>query len=268
VAGVAPLMRRGDEARLIGTADVCDHLDVVVAPHHGDSFGRQLLDALARGGIRRLTLTPVRGDSAVITHLLPAAERWGARISNVPEATLFAMPLPDSWQAYLQGLRGKERHEIRRKLRRLDAAGRVALRCIQNAPEVPGAMETFLTLFRANRSDKAAFMSGAMPAFFRDLARNLAAAGLLRLYFLDLDGRAVAATFCIAHRSTVYLYNNGYDAAFRSLSVGLLSKVLTIQKSIAQGWQVYDFLKGEEVYKRRLGARPVSLHHCVFELDR
>jgi CelD/BcsL family acetyltransferase involved in cellulose biosynthesis len=267
LAGIAPLMRSGRFARLIGDRNVCDHMDVAVAPSRGDPFCRKLLDHLAQDGVDQLVLSPVREDSAVMTHLLPAAERWGAQISSEPEAQLHALSLPDSWKKYLQGLSGKERHEIRRKFRRLDAAGKVNLRCIEDPDLVPDAMEKFISLFRANRKDKAAFMTGSMPAFFRSLALNLASGGLLKLYFLDLDDRTIAATFCIAHRSTVYLYNNGYDDAFRSLSVGLLSKVLTIKDSIRNGWRIYDFLKGTEAYKRRLGGKPINIVRCVIALN-
>ncbi len=266
LAGIAPLMRKGHQARLIGDAEICDHLDVIVAPPHVDAFGHRLLDHLARDGIRELLFSPIRQDSVVMGHLMPVAEAWGARISCEPLAQLFAMSLPDSWEAYLKGLSGKERHEIRRKLRRLDQAGRVTLRCIGHAAQIPAAMQTFLTLFSANRTDKAAFMTEAMRAFFLRLATNLAESGLLKLYFLDLDDRPVAATLCIDDRSTVYLYNNGYDATHRSLSVGLLSKVLTIKASIDDRRQVYDFLKGSEAYKSRLGGKPVTIFGCSLAL--
>ena len=266
LAGIAPLMRKGREAHLIGDADVCDHLDVMIAPLHASAFCRHLLDGLARDGVRRLVLSPVRQDSAVMTHLMPMAEAWGARVRCDHQAQLFAMTLPDSWEAYLQGLSGKERHEVRRKFRRLDQAGRVALRCIGHGSELPAAMQAFLTLFRANRTDKANFMTDTMMAFFLRLAENLAAADLLKLYFLDLDSRPIAAALCIDDRSTVYLYNNGYDAAFRSLSIGVLSKVLTIKASIDDGRQTYDFLKGSEAYKKRLGGKPVNLLGCSLEL--
>ena len=266
LAGIAPLMRKGREAHLIGDADVCDHLDVMIAPLHASAFCRHLLDGLARDGVRRLVLSPVRQDSAVMTHLMPMAEAWGARVRCDHQTQLFAMTLPDSWEAYLQGLSGKERHEVRRKFRRLDQAGRVALRCIGHGSELPAAMQAFLTLFRANRTDKANFMTDTMMAFFLRLAENLAAADLLKLYFLDLDSRPIAAALCIDDRSTVYLYNNGYDAAFRSLSIGVLSKVLTIKASIDDGRQTYDFLKGSEAYKKRLGGKPVNVFGCSLEL--
>jgi CelD/BcsL family acetyltransferase involved in cellulose biosynthesis len=267
LVGLAPLMRRGPEARLMGDNDLCDHLDFIVAPQRAQAFYLHLLDHLAADGIRRLVLPSVREDASATTALLPVARQWGARVQCERQAQLFAMDLPGSWEAYLEGLRGKERHEIRRKLRRLEEAGRINLRCVRSAAALPAAMETFIHLFKINRAAKADFMTGSMPAFFRRLAEKMAAAGLLRLYFLELDDVAIAAVMCFDHGSTVYLYNNGYDAAYRRLSPGLLCKVLTIRQSIRDGRHIYDFLKGSEKYKQHLGGRPVNLLRCEIEWD-
>ncbi len=262
LVGLAPLMRQGREARLMGSADLCDHMDFVVAPAYAGAFYRGLLGHLMADGVQRLTLWSVREDASAMTALRPAAEGWGARMRCEPRGQLYAMPLPGTWDDYLQRLSGKERHEIRRKLRRLEAAGRVAVRCVRTPAALPSALEIFMQLFRANRADKAAFMTGPRPRFFRDLTAGMAADGLLRLYFLDLDARPIAATLCFEHDGIVYLYNNGYDDACRALSAGLLGKVLTIRESIRAGCRGYDFLKGSEAYKRRLGGAPVNLYRC------
>ena len=267
LAGLAPLMRRGREARMMGSPDLCDHMDFVVAPAQAEVFYRVLRDHLAADGIERLTLWSVREDASAMTALRPAAEEWGARVRCEPRGYLSAMPLPGTWEDYLQRLSGKERHETRRKLRRLEAAGRVAVRCVRTPDRLPAAMETFMQLFRANRADKAAFMTGPRPRFFRELTAGMAAAGLLRLYFLDLDDRPIAASLCFEHDETIYLYNNGYDDAYRALSPGLLGKVLTIRESIRAGRRAYDFLKGTEKYKQRLGGLPVNLYRCEIALN-
>ena len=163
-------------------------------------------------------------------------------------------------------LRGKERHEIRRKLRRLNDAGQINFRRVDNAYSMNEDMEMFLNLFRSNRSDKAEFMNDQMVAFFRGLAETLNEVRILRLFFLELDQIPVAATMCFDYRSTMYLYNNGYDKRFSSLSVGLLSKVLSIKESIQSGFQTYDFLKGTEGYKQRLGGQPYQIYRCLIEL--
>ena len=94
----------------------------------------------------------------------------------------------------------------------------------------------------------------------------MAEAGILKLFFLDLDETPAAAVMCFDYNSTVYLYNNGFDNQYRSLSVGLLSKVFAIQDSIERGKNTFDFLKGTETYKRRLGAKPVQLYRCQVQL--
>jgi CelD/BcsL family acetyltransferase involved in cellulose biosynthesis len=169
------------------------------------------------------------------------------------------MALPSSWEAFLKRLTGKQRHEIRRKLRRLDAAGQVKYRIIEDVDAVRTEIDIFIELFRSNRSDKAAFMTPQMAAYFRSLAASMAAHQMLKLAFLELDGQPAAAVLCFDSGSTVYLYNSGYDMRFSSLSVGLLSKVLSIKESIQRGRRKYDFLKGDEKYKRYLGGRPVPL---------
>jgi CelD/BcsL family acetyltransferase involved in cellulose biosynthesis len=60
----------------------------------------------------------------------------------------------------------------------------------------------------------------------------------------------------------MFLYNSGFDPQYESLSVGLLSKVLGIQESIREGKKKFDFLKGGEVYKERLGGHEIPLHRC------
>lgn len=264
--GIAPLQRKDDTVRFIGNEDVCDNLDFIVAPGLSMEFYRILFDHLKQDGVRRLELAPVRQDSAVMTELLPVAEKSGYRISYEDNGVSFELDLPASWQGYLDILSGKERHEIRRKLRRLDAAGRIDYRLVDDAFSVKREMETFLALFKSNRTDKAAFMSDRMAMFFNNLAESLAEANILRLFFLDLDRRPIAATMCFDYNSVMYLYNNGYDKRFSSLSAGLLGKVLSIKESIQSGKKTYDFLKGAEVYKKRLGGQPVRLYRCLIEL--
>ncbi len=264
--GIAPLQRRGDTVRLIGDHNVCDNVDFIVAPQHATEFYHCLVNHLKQEGVKRLELEPVRRDSSVIAQLIAVAEKRGCRFSYADIDVSYELNLPDSWDEYLSMLRGKERHEIRRKLRRLNDAGQINFRLVDNARSMKEDMEIFLDLFRSNRSDKAEFMNDQMVAFFRGLAEALNEVRILRLFFLELDQIPVAATMCFDYRSTMYLYNNGYDKRFGSLSVGVLSKVLSIKESIQSGIQTYDFLKGAEGYKQRLGGQPYQIYRCVIEL--
>jgi CelD/BcsL family acetyltransferase involved in cellulose biosynthesis len=262
IIGIAPFMIQGDTVHLMGNADVCDYLDVIVAPGKGREFFSVLLPHLKLQGISHLNLGALRADSTVLSDLVAVAKDLGYEATCEPEAVTMELELPATWDDFLNQLKGKERHEIRRKLRRLNEASPVHFRMVENPSEVSKEIDTFLALFKLNRSDKADFMTDQRAAFFRALAEEMAVARILKLFFLDINEIPAAAVMCFDYHSTMYLYNNGYDSRHRSLSVGLLSKVLTIKESIQKGKSRYDFLKGTESYKRRLGGKPVQLYRC------
>jgi len=264
--GIAPLVLEGNKVSFMGSPDVCDYLDFVVVPGKEREFFRLLIDYLKQQGITSLDLGPVRNESTVLNGLIPVIRGAGCEFSISREDVSVELDLPATWEDFLSGLSGKERHEIRRKLRRLKGAADIQLRLADEREEVRSGMETFLNLLRLSRHEKAAFMTARMAAFFRSLAEALAEWNILRLYFLDLNGEPVAAALCFDYGSTMYLYNSGYDPQFRNLSVGLLNKVLSLRESIRRGKKRYDFLKGAEPYKYRLGGRPVPLYRCRIEL--
>jgi CelD/BcsL family acetyltransferase involved in cellulose biosynthesis len=128
-------------------------------------------------------------------------------------------------------------------------------------------MDIFFSLFTASRPDKSEFLTDPMLSFFLLLARRMAEHGFFRMSFLDIDGVPAAGVMCFDYNHTIFLYNNGYDPRFGRLSVGLLSKVYSIKNSIEQKRLRYDLLKGNEVYKKRLGSTPVPLYRLKIDLD-
>jgi CelD/BcsL family acetyltransferase involved in cellulose biosynthesis len=265
--GIAPLLLQGDKVSFMGSPDVCDYLDCIVVPGREEEFFRLLIGHLSLHGVTSLDLGPVRDDSAVFSGLIPLAKSAGWDFTTKEEDVSMELDLPPTWEDFLLGLTTKERHEIRRKLRRLEGAATVRLRVVEGGQEARSGMETFLALLRSSRPEKAAFMTARMASFFQSLAGAMAELKVLKLFFLDLDGEPAAAALCFDYDSTVYLYNSGYDPRFRGLSAGLLNKVMSIRESIGSGSKRYDFLKGAEIYKRRMGGRPVPLHRCKVELQ-
>ena len=118
----------------------------------------------------------------------------------------------------------------------------------------------FLKLFQQSRTDKAAFLTPKMEAFFRSLFATMAQMKLLRLNFLELNGKPIAATICLDYKDSVYLYNSGYDPDFRWSSAGLISKAMCIQDSIQRNRKRFDFLKGNEEYKYHLGGQEFPVY--------
>jgi len=265
IIALAPFMRRDTTAELIGSPDVCDYLDVVGGHGTVNGFAEPLLEHLRQSGIHLVTLQGVRPDARVWTDLLPVARSKNWYVTCEQEDVAYQIQLPQTWDAFLQQLNGKQRHELRRKLRRLDEAGTMQFRQVAAGLTEPATVELFLELFRASRPDKATFMTTQMAAYFHALAQSFSDLDMLMLGVLELDGQAVSAVMGFDYQGTRYLYNSGYDPAYRSLSVGLLCKVLSIQDAIAKGFSSYDLLKGAETYKQRLGARATKLYRCTIQ---
>ena len=262
--GIAPLLVRENVASFIGDRDVCDCLDFVVEPGKEEDFFRVLHDNLAGRGIIRLDMAPLRPDSTVLTSLIDIAHRQGWQISCSREDVSVELNLPATWEEYLRMLTGKQRHELKRKLRRLSEEGEMNYRTSTDATSRD--IGIFLRLFRDSRQDKAAFLTPEMESFFRSLANTMAEEKLLRLSILELNASPVAATMSFDYKNDRYLYNSGYDPQYSWLSVGVISKAVCIKDSIEGGRKRFDFLKGGEEYKYHLGGSEVPLYQCSITL--
>jgi CelD/BcsL family acetyltransferase involved in cellulose biosynthesis len=260
IIGVAPLMVREDKAAFIGSADVCDYMDFVVAPGKAPAFFTAVLDKLKKDGIKELHLDSLRHDSTVMTCLVDLAKDKGYEVTLTQENVSLDLDLPSTWEEYLRTLTPKQRRETGRRFRRLEEEGEINYRSVEDAE--PKVLEIFFKLMRVSREDKVAFMTARMESFFRSLAETMAESKLLRFGILEISGKPVAAVMCFDYNNKVYLYNSGYDPEYGYLSVGLLSKLLSIKDGIERGRRRYDFLKGPEEYKYRLGGREIPIYSC------
>jgi len=260
IIGIAPLMVKEGKASFIGSPDVCDYMDFIVAPGKELPFFTAVLDKLKKDGIKELCLNSLRHDSTVMTCLVDLARSKGCQVTCAQENVSLDLELPSTWDEYLKTLSPKQRRETGRRFRRLEEEGDINYRVVENAE--PEVLDIFFKLLRESREDKAAFMTPQMESFFRALAQTMSEARMLRFGVLEISAKPVAAVMCFDYNDKVYLYNSGYDPEYGYLSVGLLSKLLSIKDSIERGRKVYDFLKGPEEYKYRLRGREIPIYSC------
>jgi CelD/BcsL family acetyltransferase involved in cellulose biosynthesis len=257
-------MVKEGNASFIGSPDVCDYMDFVVAPGKALAFFTALLDKLKKDGIKELHLESLRHDSTVMTCLVDMAKGKEYEVFCTQEDVSLDLDLPSTWDEYLRTLNPKQRRETGRKFRRLEEEEDINYRIIESAE--PEVLDIFFRLMRVSREDKAAFLTPEMESFFRALAQTMAEAGMLRFGVLEISRKPVAAVMCFDYNDKVYLYNSGYDPAYGYVSVGLLSKLLSIKDSIERGRKGYDFLKGTEEYKYRLEGREIPIYSCRIAL--
>jgi CelD/BcsL family acetyltransferase involved in cellulose biosynthesis len=260
--GAAPLSINGPTASFTGDPEVFDYMDFAVVPGYENEFYDAVLDDLLERGVTKLDLRCLRPESTVFPYLITAAEARDMNCSVEPDGVSVELDLPKSWEEYLNLLDGKQRHEIRRKFRKLHDEAETRLLVFTDPAEIAEHFDGFLKMFRESRADKALFMNPQMETFFRSMARAMSEEGFLRLFMLMLNGSPAAECLCFDYLDTVYLYNSGYDPRYSTLSVGLLCKILSIKHCIESGRKKYDFLKGAESYKYHLDGKEVQLSRC------
>jgi CelD/BcsL family acetyltransferase involved in cellulose biosynthesis len=75
------------------------------------------------------------------------------------------------------------------------------------------------------------------------------------------DGTPVAAAFGFETPDAYYLYNSSFDPQFGHVSPGAVMVDRMVEAAIDGGRSRFDFLKGDEPYKFRLGAVARPLFH-------
>ena len=262
--GVAALAREADGTITFAGGQLTDEQDVLAAPGHEADVAMAVAEWVAAQRPPRVRLEFVPEDRPTLGAFEAALTDAGYRVNRSRQIVSPVLALPFTFDEYLRSLGKKERHELQRKVRRLEAAGVARFR-FAGDDERGVVLDRFFELHRLSRGAKAGFMTAGVERSFRDIADALAAVDRLRLGVLSLDGVDAAVLFGFGLGRRLALYNAAYDPGVASLSVGIVSHLWEIREAIAQGYTAYDLLRGDEPYKYDLGARDRWLAHLEAE---
>ncbi len=241
---------------LVGGADISDYLDLLAPAGREEEAWSALLGARAASrAVWDLHAVPAASPTVTQAPGLAGAFDLAVRVGVEDRCPVLA--LPGSWEEYLEALPGKARHELRRKLRRLERELPAARpTSAADRAGVEARLGDFLDLHRQSRAGKARFMDARMEGFFRRVVPALADLGLVRLWFLDTPDGPVAAFLVLEWDGTVGLYNSGFRPEHAALSPGIVLLAHLIRDAIERGRRRFDFLRGEERYKYDFGPVP------------
>lgn len=237
-----PLRRVGNEILFVGDGEVTDY-----HTPRGDASEALIASVAEEVGHGRFVLDSLPEEAAKPLAAGLAAAGWSVSTGiHEMAAVLF---LPETVEEYLAAIGKKERHEVRRKRRRYE---RLVGGVHHETHHGQGwAFAEFLRLHRLAQGGKGQFMTAEREALFSDLAE-------LDGWRLDLlrtgEETAAAAVFGYSDPSGYYLYNSCYDPAAAEASPGVVLLGSMIERAIAETRPRFDFLKGDEMYKFRLGA--------------
>jgi CelD/BcsL family acetyltransferase involved in cellulose biosynthesis len=239
IQAIAPFFAPSGETEtrllLLGSIEISDYLDILAPAEHVRGFTRAVIEALETHqpqGPRIVDLYNVPQEAPSLNAWQEAAE---ARSWNVRRETLQPCPgiqLDGDWESYLARLNKKQRHELRRKMRR--AAGHVpaaTLRIVDADGDTGSAMEVFLRLMASDPS-KATFLTPRMREQFRRLAAPDHRTPGLQMAFLDVGEEPAAGYLNFDYGGRLWVYNSCMNPAFASLSPGWVLVGMLIQWAI------------------------------------
>jgi CelD/BcsL family acetyltransferase involved in cellulose biosynthesis len=199
--------------------------------------------------------------SALANAFAAAAEREGWQLTREQEDVCPVVELPAgaSWDDYLATLDKKDRHEIRRKIRRAEAAGVARFELIR--PD-PAAIDGFIALHQSRWGEQGLFPETEGGVRSRRFLHRLAElelqesdGGQLQLGRYSVGGRVIFQGLGFDDGETCYFYNAGMDPAARELSPGVTGTAAYLRDRLEAGRRRFDFLRGDEPYKYEWGAR-------------
>lgn len=244
---------------LLGSKDVWDYRDLVL-PGGKEKEGLTLFARwAAEGPWEELDFSGISEFSATMQFLPELLRSSGFQVTWEVEEVAVYLNLPHAWDDFLAQLNSKDRHELRRKMRRLEKEA--AFEFDEGVGEkLAERLDSFLDLHRKSRRDKAEFMTPLMETYFRQIAHRFQERGWLSLPFLRVEGKDIAAYFSLRYGEIEYVYNSGYDPDYSRLSPGILLAAHCIGRAIARKLKVFHFLRGQEKYKYRLGGKEEKIY--------
>lgn len=240
----------------LGSIEISDYLDFIVPTDQLTVFIEVLLDHLNGPDAPEwevLDLYNLLDDSATLPTLEAATRKLSLTYSLEKIQPAPRIALAEDWEAYLMSIDGKQRREIRRKLRRAEAFyAPVEWYLVDDESKLDEEMDAFLDLM-AYDTEKEAFLTEVMRSQMRASVHTAFKAGWLQLSFLTVGEEKACAYLNFDYGNQIWVYNSGINFKFMELSPGWVLLAHLIQWAIEEGRTHFDMMRGDEVYKYRFG---------------
>ncbi len=173
---------------------------------------------------------------------------------NRSGASSLRVPLKSTWKEFEGSMSSGRRSDLRRYRRRAEQLGKVEFEVVHPDPDtlLPHLQE----LFRIEASGWKGESGSAILAsplnfrFISHYARSAAEIGILRLFFLRIDGRTVAARMAVEHGKRLWDLRVAYDETYSRCAPGVLLTQETLRYAVASGLEAYEFLGRAEAWER------------------
>lgn len=244
LVGLYPLMRSRGAWRVIRPSGIgpADYLQPLIRPGYESALELFAESIAAMDDVDLVDLQQAREDKPSVT------------ISGevIDQARCLVLQLPPTYDEFLGSLGKSLRFDCKRLGKPPFSTGAAELETV-GADDVSAGLEILFEQHRLRwrkRGLPGVFI-GRSRKFHLEWAATAASRGWLRLQVLRSEGKPIGALYGMAMGGTTYFYQCGFDPDYKALSPGTLLVAHTIRQAIEEGRLVFDFMRGDEPYKRR-----------------
>ena len=198
-----------------------------------------------------------------------ACHGWRVTREQEDVCPVLTLPADRDWEGFLDSLGKKARHEIRRKIRRAEAAGGSVFRLVE---PTPAAVDEFIALHQARWGAEGLFRDTEGGARSRRFLHRLAELETgegprrrLQIGRFEVGGRTVFMGVGFDDGTECLFYNAGVEPRARDLSPGVTGTAAYLRDRLAAGRRRFDFLRGDEDYKYDWGAVDEPIQRLLIE---
>jgi CelD/BcsL family acetyltransferase involved in cellulose biosynthesis len=226
-----------------------------------------LIDGLATLGARWDLFRMSRwleGDP-LLEHLQASLAQRGQSFESRPIEPSYLIELPGSFDEYLASRSSKFRNHLKRTRRKIDDLQAAEVIEWNEVGDFDRAYEMLLTVERNSWKQEhgtAITVVGRQMAFYKDMAREAAAVGRLRLHFLTIDGTAVAYNLGYLAGDCYSYLKTSFDEHVRALGAATYLRAHLVESLIGQGVRWLDF-PAEPYEWERQWAETVRWHRSL-----
>ncbi len=277
LVGIAPFMikggldksspyNKGKILRFIASLEVSDYCDLIMLDRKREEFYKDLLGYLKANypDIEIIELMNLKASSPTLSFLPRLAPGQGYSYSCTETEVAPLLELPSSYEDYMASLSKKGRHELRRKLRRMESLEGIKITKITDAKELQASLGTFIALHKQGSPAKEKFWEKrGMSDFFLEIASRFSLQKWAELYLLFYEDTVMAALLNFSYSGEILFYNVAFNKDFARYSPGFFLFNHCLKQAISEGKKKADFLRGREKYKYYFGAEDSKIFRLI-----
>jgi len=175
--------------------------------------------------------------------------------------------LPTTMKQFESEMNKRELNSVKRKVRKLVSENRLKYSVLESQEDLEMSIDNFIELHQQrhnSKGERGKIYSRQQRERFHRFSALMCNSGLLKIETLKIDDRVVAANFILALKEKKYNYLSGMDPQYSNFKPGKILIYYMIEDAIKKGYEVYDFLQGDEKYKYYWSNDEVKLYNVSY----